>query len=43
VIVFSSIADYLYFGIVPTLSLVVGSVVIGSAAFLGTQASGLRR
>jgi S-adenosylmethionine uptake transporter len=43
VIVFSSIADYLYFGIVPTFSLVVGSMVIISAALLGTQVSGLRR
>jgi len=37
VIVFSSIADYLYFGIVPTLSLVVGSLAIISAAVIGTQ------
>jgi S-adenosylmethionine uptake transporter len=43
VIVFSSIADYLYFGIVPTLSLVIGSLVIIAAAFIGTQASGSRR
>ncbi|MBA1157582.1 DMT family transporter [Microvirga mediterraneensis] len=43
VIVFSSIADYLYFGIVPTLSLVVGSLVIVMAAFTGTQIGGLRR
>ncbi|WP_404291983.1 hypothetical protein ACD578_07065 [Microvirga sp. RSM25] len=36
-IVFSSIADYFYFGIVPTLSLVVGSLAIVSAAVIGTQ------
>jgi S-adenosylmethionine uptake transporter len=42
VIVFSSIADYLYFGIVPTLSLIVGSLVIIAAAFIGTQAGGSR-
>jgi drug/metabolite transporter (DMT)-like permease len=43
VIVFSSIADYLYFGIVPTLSLVLGSLVIISAAFIGTHAGISRR
>jgi S-adenosylmethionine uptake transporter len=43
VIVFSSIADYLYFGIVPTLSLVAGCVAIISAALLGTQVGKLRR
>ncbi|WP_262031228.1 DMT family transporter [Microvirga sp. Mcv34] len=43
VIVFSSIADYLYFGIVPTLSLVAGSLVIVMAAFMGTKVTGLRR
>ncbi|WP_201835884.1 DMT family transporter [Microvirga zambiensis] len=43
VIVFSSIADYLYFGIVPTLSLVVGCLAIVSAALLGTQLGRLRR
>ena len=43
VIVFSSIADYLYFGIVPTLSLIMGSLVIIAAALLGTQVGGWRR
>jgi S-adenosylmethionine uptake transporter len=43
VIVFSSIADYLYFGIVPTVSLVVGSLVIISAAVLGTQVGRAQR
>jgi len=43
VIVFSSIADYLYFGIVPTLSLVVGCLAIVSAALLGTQLGRSRR
>ncbi len=43
VIVFSAIADYLYFGIVPTPSLVIGSLVIIAAAFIGTQVGGSRR
>lgn len=43
VIVFSSIADYLYFGIVPTPSLVAGSLVIVVAAFMGTKVAGFRR
>jgi drug/metabolite transporter (DMT)-like permease len=43
VIVFSSIADYLYFGIVPTLSLIVGGLVIILAAFMGTQVAAARR
>ncbi|MGO4524151.1 DMT family transporter [Microvirga sp. 2MCAF35] len=43
VIVFSSVADYLYFGIVPTLSLVVGGLVIILAAFMGTQVARARR
>lgn len=42
VIVFSSIADYLYFGIVPTLSLIVGCLAIISAALIGTQVGRLR-
>jgi drug/metabolite transporter (DMT)-like permease len=42
VIVFSSVADYLYFSIVPTLSLIVGSLVIIAAAFIGTQTGGRR-
>lgn len=43
VIVFSAVADYLYFGILPTASLVIGSLVIIVAAFVGTQVGGSRR
>jgi len=43
VIVFSAMADYLYFGIVPTSSLVIGGIVIIAAALAGTQAGGARR
>jgi S-adenosylmethionine uptake transporter len=42
VIVFSSIADYLYFGIVPTISLIVGSFVIITTVLLGTQVGSRR-
>jgi len=43
VIVFSSIADYVYFGIVPTVSLVIGSLVIIAAALIGTRIGPPRR
>ena len=39
-IIFSSIADYLYFGIVPTLSLIIGSLAIVAAVLLGTRVGG---
>ena len=42
VIIFSSIADYLYFGIVPTLSLIIGSLAIVAAVLLGTRVGGWR-
>jgi len=43
VIIFSSLADYLYFGIVPTLSLIIGSLAIVAAVLLGTQVGAWRR
>ena len=43
VIIFSSIADYLYFGIVPTLFLIIGSLAIVAAVLLGTRVGGWRR
>jgi S-adenosylmethionine uptake transporter len=42
-IVFSTLADYLYFGITPTLSLILGSVVIIGSALIGAQVGYRRR
>ena len=43
VIDFSSVAVYLYFGIVPTLSLILGCLAIVSAALIGTQVGRVQR